>query len=54
MVEEQVFGCIPIFNDGNTFKSIYTGNVLLKINTVQQICTKEFFFLLSGKQIWGY
>ena len=49
MVEEQVFGYIPIFNDGNTFKFIYIGNVMLKINTVQQICTKESFFLLSGK-----
>ena len=47
MVEEQVFGCIPIFNDENTFKFIYIGNVMLKINTVQQICTKESFFFVK-------
>ena len=60
MVEEQIFGCIPFFNDENTLKFKCIGNVILKLNTVQQICTKEFFLtiaffiLLSGKQIWGY
>ena len=43
MVEEQVFGCIPFFNNENTLKFKYTGNAMLKLNTVQQICTKEFF-----------
>ena len=59
MVQEQVFGCIPFFNKENTLKFKYIGNAMLKLNTVQQICTKEFFltiffFLLSGKQICGY
>ena len=53
MFEEQVFSCIPIFNDENTFKFIYIGNVMLKINPVQQMY-KRLFFLLSGEQIWEY
>ena len=59
MVEDQVFGSIPFFNDENTLKFKFIGNVMLKPNTVQQICTKEFFltiffFLLNGKQICGF
>ena len=44
MVEEQVFDCIPFFNDENILKFKCIGNVMLKINTVQQIYKKESFF----------
>ena len=52
MVEEQVFGCIPFFNDENTLLFKYIGNVMLKLNTVKQICAKEYFLIIVfGKGI---
>ena len=46
MVEEHVLRCVLFLYDEDTFKFKYIGNVMLQLDIVQQICTRESFFTI--------
>ena len=43
MDEEHVFRHVLFLYDEDTFKFKYIGNVMLQLDIVQQICTREYF-----------